>query len=98
MTTADQIQQVLEAIRQGLDAMDVTYEECAVNVVDPGEPPMLYSYSSYGSDGIRKRGKWMVTDNERYATRTYQIWRRGAAVNRVDLERLDTTRELADDR
>ena len=27
----------------------------------------------------------MVTDNERYATRTYQIWRRGAAVNRVDL-------------
>jgi PAS domain S-box-containing protein len=36
MTTAEQIQQVLEAIRQGLDAMAVTYQHCAVNVVDPG--------------------------------------------------------------
>ncbi|MBT4609240.1 MAG: PAS domain S-box protein [Gemmatimonadetes bacterium] len=95
MTTADQIQQVLEAIRQGLDAMDVTYQHCAVNVVDPGEPPMLHTYSSYGSQGITKRGEWMITDSEGYATRTYAIWRRGSTVNRVDLERLDTARELA---
>ena len=58
MTTAEQIQQVLEAIRQGLDAMAVTYQHCAVNIVDPGEPPMLHTYSSYGSEGITKRGEW----------------------------------------
>jgi PAS domain S-box-containing protein len=92
MTTAAQIQQVLEAIRQGLDAMAVTYQHCAVNVVDPGEPPMLHTYSSYGSEGITKRGEWMITDSEGYATRTYGIWRRGSAVNRVEL---DTAGELA---
>ncbi|MBL7041133.1 MAG: PAS domain S-box protein [Pirellulaceae bacterium] len=94
MTTADEIHQVLEAIHQGLDSMGVTYQHCAVNVVDPGEPPMLRTYSSYGSEGISKRGEWMVTDSERYASRAYGIWRRGVAVNRVDLERLDPAKEL----
>jgi len=44
MVNAEDIQQVLEAIRTGLDTMGVSYQHCAVNVVDTTEPPMLNTY------------------------------------------------------
>jgi PAS domain S-box-containing protein len=94
MITAEDIQNVLEAIREGLDDMGVSYEHCAVNVVDATEPPMLRSYSSYGSSGISKRGEWMITESEGYASRIYEIWRRGRTARRVDLQVLDTAGEL----
>lgn len=51
MVSAEDIQQVLEAIRTGLDTMGISYDHCAVNVVDTTEPPMLRSYSSFGASG-----------------------------------------------
>ena len=94
MVDADDIHKVLEAIRVGLDTMGVTYHHCAVNVVDPSEPPMLYSYSSYESAGISKRGEWMITESEGYASRVYQIWRQGRTAYRQDLQALDQADEL----
>ncbi|MBT3342467.1 MAG: PAS domain S-box protein [Gemmatimonadetes bacterium] len=94
MTKAEEIHNVLEAIRTGLDDMGVAYQHCAVNVVDSGEPSMLRTYSSFGSEGLTKRGEWMVTDVENYASRAFRIWRRGIAVHRTDLLRLDPAKEL----
>ena len=94
MVNAEDIQQVLEAIRAGLDRMGVSYDQCAVNVVDTAEPLMLRSYSSFGSSGISKRGEWMITESEGYASRVHAIWRRGRTAKRVDLQILDPTNEL----
>ncbi len=95
MVSAEDIQQVLEAIRTGLDGMGVSYDHCAINVIDITEPPMLRSYSSFGSAGISKRGEWMITESEGYASRVHAIWRRGRTARRVDLEALDPSKELA---
>lgn len=94
MIGAQDIQQVLEAIRAGLDTMGITYQHCTINVVDNTDPPMLRSYSSYGSSGIGKLGEWMITESEGYASRVYDIWRRGRTAKRVDLQALDSANEL----
>lgn len=94
MSNPEEIQQVLEAIRVGLDTMGVSYHHCAVNVVDTIEPPTLRSYSSFGSSGISKRGEWMITESEGYASRVYDVWRRGRTARRPDLQALDRDDEL----
>ena len=94
MVNAEDIQQVLEAIRVGLDTMGVSYHHCAVNVIETTEPAMVRTYSSFGSPGISQRGEWMVTDSEGYASRAESIWRRGRTAKRVDLQVLDPADEL----
>lgn len=94
MVDAHDIQQVLEAIRTGLDTMGVSYDHCAVSVVDTTEPPMLRTYNSFGSSRISQRGEWMITESEGYTSRIHSIWRRGHTARRVDLQILDPANEL----
>ena len=89
MVGAEDIIQVLEAIRRGLETMSVSFQHCAVNVVDMGEPPMLACYSSYGSAGITRRGEWMITDVDSYPGTVAQIWRGGQTDYRADFDRED---------
>jgi len=52
MLNADDIQQVLEAIRSRLETMGIPFHHCSVHILDMGEPPMLYSYTSQDSSSI----------------------------------------------
>ena len=95
MVSADDITQVLEAIRRGLETMGVPFQHCAVNVVDMGEPPMLVCYSSFGSSGITRRGEWMITSTDSYPGVVAQIWRTGRPDYRPDFDRIDPRGEAS---
>ena len=41
---------------------------------------MMYSYSSFGSDGIAKRGEWMIADVASLAGSVSEIWQKGEPV------------------
>ena len=90
MARADDIQQVLTAIRDCLLTMDVPYGEFGVYVLDMDEPPIVHFYGSHNSNEITKKGQWMVTDAESFAGRTLGVWRRGEMVHSRVLEN-DTT-------
>ena len=89
MVGAEDISQVLEAIRHSLETMGIPFQHCAVNVVAMEEPPMLHWYSSYGSSGISKRGEWMIGDTQSYAGTIAEIWRRAVPDYRRDLRKQD---------
>jgi PAS domain S-box-containing protein len=85
MVTAEEINQVLQAIHQGLDTIGITFQHCAVNVVDMGEPPMLYTYSSVESSRLSKPDERMIADTESYAGTIAAIWRQAKPAYRSDL-------------
>ena len=87
MVHADDILKVLEAIRAGLETIEVPFSNCGVQVLDMGEPPMMYSYSSFGADTIAKRGEWMIADVESLAGSVSEIWQRGKPVYFPDLDK-----------
>ena len=86
MVGADDITEVLESIRLGLEMMNIPFEHCAVNVIELTEPAMLHSYSSYGSSGISKQGEWMIADTQSHAALIAAIWRSAELAYRRDLE------------
>ena len=93
MISSDDIQQLLEAVKRALEAMRIPFHHCGVNVLDMSEPPMMYSYTSYGSSAIAKRREWMVSDAEHFASTIAEIWQQGRPVFRRDLEEEDLYQE-----
>ena len=89
MVDAEEIHQVLEAIHQGLDTIGIAFQHCAVNVVDMGEPPMLYTYSSVDSSSLSKRDERMIADTQSYAGTVSAIWRQAKLAYRRDLSAED---------
>ena len=87
MVHADDILKVLEAIRAGLETIEVPFSNCGVQVLDMGEPPMMHSYSSFGADTITKRGEWMIADVESLAGSVSDIWQRGKPIYFPDLDK-----------
>ena len=94
MASADEINQVLQAIHQGLDTIGITFQHCAVNVVDMGEPPMLYTYSSVASSRLNKPFERMIGDTESYAGTIAAIWRQAKPAYRRDLKEEDSYAEI----
>ena len=90
MARADDIHQVLTAIRDSLHTMEVPFEEFGVYVLDMDEPPIVHFYGTHDSEEIAKKGQWMVTDAQSFAGRTMEVWRRGEMVHSRVLEN-DTT-------
>ena len=89
MVDAGEIHRVLQAIHQGLDAIGIAFQHCAVNVVDMGEPPMLYTYSSVDSSSLSNRDEHMIGDTESYAGAVAAIWRQAKLAYRRDLSEAD---------
>ena len=85
MHDAEDIQQVLESIRGGLQTMRIHCLGCAVHVLDMDEPPTLRTYSSRDSGGISKRGEWVLADAESVAATIVEIWRQNNLSYRPDL-------------
>jgi len=89
MVTAEEVHQVLQAIHHGLDTIGIAFQHCAVNVVDMGEPPMLYTYSSVESSQLSKPDERMIADTESYAGTIAAIWRQAEPAYRRDLNEND---------
>jgi hypothetical protein len=86
MVNAEEINQVLQAIYDGLDTIGIAFQHCAVNIVDMGEPPMLYTYSSVESSKLSKPAERMIGDTESYAGTIAAIWRGATLAYRPDLK------------
>ena len=93
MVNTDDIQKVLEAIRVSLETMEIPYHHCGVNILDMTDPPILYSHSSFESEGISKQGEWIVSDSEPFTVAIAEIWRHNKPAYRQDLELEDYYQE-----
>ncbi len=77
MARADDIQLVLDGIRDALDAIDFPYAEFGVYVIDMDEPPIVQFYSTFQSEGVEHKAQWMVSDSESFAAAIVNTWQRG---------------------
>ena len=86
MVNSDDLQHVLDGIRLGLETVRIPFHHCSINVLDMSDPPMMYTYSSFGTDAISKQGEWMVSDADQFTVSTAEIWRRNETAYRRDLK------------
>jgi PAS domain S-box-containing protein len=86
MVRADDIWQVLESIRGNLEAMEIPFDEFGVCVLDAGDPPVISLYHSSDNGKLSKKGEWMITENEPFASALAEIWRQGKLVYCGDLD------------
>jgi PAS domain S-box-containing protein len=90
MARADDIQLVLDGIRDALDALDFPYAEFGVYVIDMDEPPIVQFYSTFDSTGVEHKAQWMVNDSESFAAAVVNTWRRGSLVHCRSLDKEET--------
>lgn len=80
MQSEDDLPQVLDVMRQGLDKLQVPFDGCGVNLVDATvDPPAVYSYN------LQARGEWSETGAKKGQAVILDIWRAGEVVYRRDL-------------
>lgn len=78
------LQSVLAAVRESLQAMDIPFHDCGINSVDVSTDPPAISFNSMTSDGT-----WIRSDQEGGAEIVQAFWRAGEVVYRRDLHRED---------
>ncbi|MBI2502107.1 MAG: PAS domain S-box protein [Candidatus Latescibacteria bacterium] len=90
MQEADDIQGILLAAREGLEATGVSFRWCGINVVDESGEPIVVS-----SHNMTREGVWESIDNTAGAgaETIVRIWRAGETAYRRDLEREDVYQE-----
>ena len=88
MRRADDIQQVLVAIRQGLERLEIPLLGCGINVVDAStDPPTVRVHD------LTPEGEWMVSDIDQGIDIIRRIWESGEPAYRCDLDAEDTYKE-----
>jgi len=90
MARADDVQLVLDGIRNTLNIIDLPYAEFGVYVIDMDEPPIVQLYSTFQSKGIEHKAQWMVNDSESFAATIVNTWRRGTLVHCRSLAKEET--------
>ena len=90
MTSPDNIQRVLDVLRECFDIMQIDFAHCGVNIVDMSDPPTMQTYSTFESSSISKRGEWMVADEVSLARTIVDIWQHSVPAYCRDLENEDT--------
>ena len=91
MRDAEDIEGVLQAIRQGLVALGIPFHGCSINIVDDAGPsPKVAFYN------MTETESWITTETEAGPEVLVQMWRRGQVEYRPDLEAEDKYGERAD--
>ena len=82
MEGTEDIERVLVALRDGLDALGVPFQDWGINVVDESTDPPTVRYHNMTRDGKRQVGEIGPEGRERIVV----MWRRSDPVYRPDLE------------
>ncbi len=92
METTSDIAQVLHALREGLVAIDISFDNCGINVVQPTSDPLVFMPYAIGSSGQQLKqlkGAETMETSEIFA----QAWRERRPFYRRDLAVEDGTGE-----
>ena len=88
MEGADDIQQVMAAVRAGLESLEVPFHWCGINIADEStDPPRVHFHN------MTWEGEWHPGEHEEASRLNLQIWRGGTPVYRCDLEAEDRYQE-----
>ncbi|NKB70810.1 MAG: PAS domain S-box protein [Candidatus Latescibacteria bacterium] len=78
------IEDVVQAIGDGLESLDMPFEYCGVNVLENPDGPVQVR-----SRSMRRGGGWLESDTAKAASLIHDFWRAGHPTYRPDLERED---------
>ena len=82
------LERVLVAVREGLQRLELPFEDCGVNLVDESvDPPSVRFHNMTGD------GQWIEAGSDRGADVVLALWRRGETAYRRDLETDDEHQE-----
>ncbi|MDP6016717.1 MAG: PAS domain S-box protein, partial [Candidatus Latescibacteria bacterium] len=80
---------VLKALEEGLHELGIDYQNCGINLLDTStDPPTMRSRSTAPGGG------WMESATPRAVTSVHDMWKRGEATYRPDLQADDPFDEL----
>ena len=78
---ADNAQDVLVAVRKGLELLKIPFKSCGVYLVDPSSAPLAVLFHDMSSDG-----EWQPTKAEEGRDTVVQIWKARIPAYRQDLD------------
>ena len=87
--SAEDIPRLLEAVRAGLEPLEIPFQYCGLNVLDMCDPPSLRVYVSGPPGSAPQVKEWLVADVESAAEVVVQMWRSRVPAYRRDLEAED---------
>ena len=87
MQREEDIDKVLVAIREGLDILEISFQECGVNIID------AFALSTVNSHHMGSREEWIKAGPERGSEIIHQIWHEGEPAYRQDLAAEDHFQE-----
>ena len=82
MRSADDVERILVAVRDGLRKFGLPFDDCGVNVVDPDEGSVRFH-------SMTAEGEWKQAHSEAGVAVVLDIWRRGEIAHRRDLSLAD---------
>ncbi|MBT4497115.1 MAG: PAS domain S-box protein [Gemmatimonadetes bacterium] len=88
MQRSDDIQHVLSVLREGLRQLEISFQDCGINLVDPHRDPAVRSLNSLG-----REGEWVLPEQAWGQDFVLQMWKDGVPVYRRDLATEDTFNE-----
>ena len=84
MQSSDDIRHVLSVLKEGLQALEIRFQDCGINLIDPRRDPAVRSLSSLG------RGEEWISPGQAWGQDfILQIWKDGVPVYRRDLQAED---------
>ncbi len=81
MRAVEDIEKVIQVVREELEAMGVGVQGCSIHVVDEGESPTVRSWRNDAGNV-----EWVRSDNVQAADCIVAMWRSGQPVFRSDIE------------
>ena len=91
MESSDEIKNVLAVLKEGLHELEIPFQDCGINLVDPHRDPAVVSLNSLG-----KEGEWKEPDQAWGQDLVFQFWQAGVPVYRRDLQAEDIYDERRD--
>jgi PAS domain S-box-containing protein len=84
MESSDDIKDVLSVLKEGLHELEISFQDCGINLVDPHQVPAVGSINSLG-----REGEWLPFQKMWGHDLVYQFWKAGVPVYRRDLQAED---------